>query len=258
MVKRASEKEEPAARDVRPSAAAKAVAKEERRLVFEAMRAECRLRELPPAAIVENVLAQAIPLSAINEETGHENHAEMLYVIATAASLRPKAIFEFGTFLGRTTLHLARACPEAGVTTLDLPQEENRWAFAPYVGSYFAGTAESQRIRQLRQSSFSFDPTSYAGTMDFIWIDGDHGYDAVKNDTEKAMTMLAPGGAIMWHDFGPDSPELVRFFQEFTQHTPLFRFRKTSVLLHLAGIDPLAFTPLAIPFTKALFKPKKP
>ena len=144
------------------------------------------------------------------------------------------------------------------MTTLDLPTELNPWAFAPHVGSYFAGTPEAARIRQVRESSHTFDPAPYAATMDLVWVDADHGYDAVKNDTEKAFHMLAPGGSIMWHDFGPDSLNLVRFFRDFTKTRPLFRIRRTSVLLHLNGIDHQGFEPRSIPFTKALFKPAKP
>lgn len=228
--------------------------KDERRRVFEALRKASRIRELPVAAIFEGILDQAVPLSAINEETGHENHAEMLYVMAVAAHRRSTRIFEFGTFLGRTTLHLARACPTASITTLDLPADQNPWAFGPYVGSYFAGAPEAARIHQIRESSLTFDPKPFARSMDFVWVDGDHSYDVVRNDTAKAFEMLAPGGAIMWHDFGPDSEGLVRFFRDFTQETPLFRLRKTSVLLHLDGVDPMTFEPRPIPFTKALFK----
>jgi hypothetical protein len=234
--------------------AAKEAARLERRREFEDLVGACRLRELPLAAIFEGILRQAVPLGAINEETGHENHAEMLYVVAVAAHLQPRRIFEFGTFLGRTTYYLAKACPQAEVTTLDLPCDENPWAFAPHIGSYFAGSPESARIRQLREDSRTFDPGPYMGTQDFVWVDGDHGYEPVRNDTMKALSMVSPGGVVLWHDFGPDSLDLVRFFRDFTRDRPLFRIRRTSVLLHIDGVDPKAFEARPIPFTKALFK----
>jgi predicted O-methyltransferase YrrM len=222
--------------------------------VFEQQRKRCRLRELPLSAILPGVDRQAIPIGAINVETGHSNHAEMLYVIATARHRQARRIFEFGTFMGRTTYHLAATSPEAHVWTLDLPREQNPWPFAGHVGSYFEQEPERARITRLAQNSTTYDPTLLAHSMDFIWVDADHSYTGVKNDTEKAFALLAPGGAIMWHDFGAESPDLVDFFVEFTAGRPLFRVEKTSVLLHLDGVDPMAFTPSPVPFSKKLFK----
>jgi predicted O-methyltransferase YrrM len=236
---------------------AKLEAKFERRRQFETLSRQCRLRDLPAAAVFDGILTKEVPLSAINEETGHDNHAEMLYVIAIAAHLRSERIFEFGTYFGRTTFHLASACPEATIITLDLPTDENPWPYAPHVGSYYAGTPVASRIRQLRVDSRQFDPAPYEGQMDVVWVDADHSYEGVKNDTEKALRLVAPRGAIMWHDFGPDSLDLVRFFVDFTRDTPLFRIRKTSVLLHLNGVDPQTFAPYPVPFTKALFKTRR-
>ena len=221
---------------------------------FRNMRKQCRLRELPLPAILAGVEATSVPLSVIHEETGHDNHAEMPYVVAAARHRGATRIFEFGTFLGRTTYHLAALNPDAHVWTLDLPRSENPWRFADYVGSYFRSTPVADRITMIRQNAYEFDPAPFARSMDFIWVDGDHSYEGVKNDTEKAFRMVAPGGAIMWHDFGHESPELVEYVSELTAYQPLFWIRRTSVLLHMDGVDPLTFEPYAVPFSKAIFK----
>ena len=96
-----------------------------------------------------------------------------------------------------------------------------------------------------------FDPEPMRGQFDFVWVDGDHSYDGVKNDTEKALAILRPGGTIMWHDFAPDSPGLVDYIAELTRELPLFWIRRTSILLHRDGIDPLDFEPARIPHAKA-------
>ncbi len=221
---------------------------------YLSMRRECRLRELPPLALFPGLDRVRVPLSVIDDETGHSNHAEMAYVAAAAQRRRARRLFEFGTFIGRTTLHLARMNPHAEVWTLDLPRAANPWRFADRIGTFFADTPEAERIHLLRCDARRFDTTPYRGSMDFIWVDGDHSYKGVKNDTEKAFEMLAPGGAIFWHDFGPDSLELVRYFVKFTRTHPLFHIRRTSVLVHLDGVDPLTFEPREIPFSKASFR----
>jgi hypothetical protein len=109
------------------------------------------------------------------------------------------------------------------------------------LGVYFKGTDRERRIRQLLCDARSFDSAPYARQMDFIFVDGDHSYDGVSSDTEKAFKMLAPSGVILWHDYAPKTLELVRFFKEFTQKKPLFRIRNTSLLVHMDGVDPLSF-----------------
>jgi predicted O-methyltransferase YrrM len=240
--------------DTLPPGDNKALAAFIRQAAFDLHARRCRLRQVPVLGLFAGLERVAVPLSMIDEESGHTNHAEGLYVAAISQLRNARRIFEFGTFIGRTTRHLAAMNPGAEVWTLDLPRDANPWRFADRVGSYFAGTPEAARIHFLREDARTFDPTPYRGTMDFIWVDADHSYDGVKNDSEKAFAMLAPGGAILWHDFGPDSLGLARYFAEFTQTRPLFRIARTSILVHLDGVDPETFTLPAIPFSKREFR----
>jgi predicted O-methyltransferase YrrM len=179
-----------------------------------------------------------IPVGAINEETGHANHVDLLYVSAIARHLQCRNLFEFGTYLGRTSYHLTYASEGATVYTLNLhPDKDSR--VAPYLGKYFHSTDREPFITQILGDSREFDTTPYRKKMDFIFVDGDHSYETVKNDTIKALEMLAPGGTIIWHDYAAKNPGLVEFFKEFTQDQPLFRIKHTCLLLHLDGTDPL-------------------
>jgi hypothetical protein len=180
------------------------------------------------------------PYGTINETTGKINQAELFIVNVLARYRKARNIFEFGTFTGRSTYYFTHATPETHVITLDLPPGPSRTI--PDVGLYFIGSDREDRITQLLTDSRKFDPAPFEKKMDFIFVDGDHSYEGVKNDTEKAFKMLAPGGVILWHDYGASSDlGLVRYFVEFTRYTPLFRIRKTSLLLYVDGIDPLAF-----------------
>jgi predicted O-methyltransferase YrrM len=67
------------------------------------------------------------------------------------------------------------------------------------------------RITFLRQDSAAFDALPYAGQMDFVFVDGAHNYDYVKNDSEKGWSILRSGGIIAWHDFRPQDPGVVRY-----------------------------------------------
>lgn len=203
------------------------------------------IRELYLQQIFSGIERVALPIGAINELSGHQNKVDLLYVCAVAAHRKAKSIFEFGTYQGRTTYHLALANNDVHVTTLDMPPKPD-WAYAKYNGIYFRDTEQASRISQLFQDSRDLDTTPHREKYDFVFVDADHTYEGVKNDTLKAFEMLKPGGAIMWHDYAPKSAGLVKFFVEFTKSRPLFRIKGTCLLLHIDGVDPMSFEPNAL------------
>jgi predicted O-methyltransferase YrrM len=127
---------------------------------------------------------------------------------------RPSAIFEIGTFRGLTTLHFALNSPAScKVYTLDLPHDE-RATFASTTNATDASIiAQSKtgvefkeeevacKITQLFGNSLSFDFLPYAESMDIVFVDGAHHYEAALSDTRNAFRMLKPGGWLIWHDF---------------------------------------------------------
>ena len=44
---------------------------------------------------------------------------------------------------------------------------------------------------------------NFDSPFDFIWIDGDHSYEACKNDLEDWLPLLEAGGIIAFHDSAP-------------------------------------------------------
>src|SRR4051812_37720157 len=48
------------------------------------------------------------------------------------------------------------------------------------------------------------------GTVDFVFIDGDHSYDACKADIEAWTPFVKPGGVIAFHDFGSRADGVTR------------------------------------------------
>ena len=79
---------------------------------------------------------------------------ELASLAITMQELKPKLIFEIGTFVGRTTRLLARNSPSTcRILTLDLSPEQ-----VPHkIGEAFLSTEEAKRITQLHGDSLSFD-----------------------------------------------------------------------------------------------------
>lgn len=153
---------------------------------------------------------------------GVEASVTLIEAAALAALIKrsnAKRVFEFGTYKGVSTTQLALNLPEDGrVFTLDLPEDH------PVYISYSKLASESgmkilvpedqaHKVTFLKADSADFDTTPYRGTMDLVFVDGYHSYEYVKNDTEKGLEMLRPGGIIAWHDCETGRPEVVRYLK---------------------------------------------
>jgi hypothetical protein len=100
---------------------------------------------------------------------------------------------------------------------------------------------QSSNIIQLEGDSLRFDFSAYAKACDLIFVDGDHHYRHVANDTKKAFEMLRDENSmIVWHDYG-FSPEVIRWevLRAILDNTPE-EFRKN--LYHVANTKCAVFT----------------
>ncbi len=156
-----------------------------------------------------------IPLE-LYDPVGQDGNASLLELVILNHLVRMSkaaAIFEFGTFDGRTTLNLAANSPEnARIYTLDLPDEEVTSAKANPLGdTKFSGKVETgykykrhplgKKVVQLLGDSLRFDFSPYRASVDFIFVDAAHTYPYVMSDTRAALEMLRPDGIVLWHDY---------------------------------------------------------
>jgi predicted O-methyltransferase YrrM len=158
----------------------------------------------------------------VREPIGKDGNVSLLEIVAIARLIRryePAAIFEIGTFDGRTTLNMAANSPVgAHVYTLDLPKTGisdaklplDRWDVS-YInkdasGTRFLHTDCESKITSLYGDSAAFDFSPYYDKIDLIFIDGAHTYEYAMNDTAAALKMLRGGkGVLLWHDFGSNT-----------------------------------------------------
>lgn len=203
---------------------------------------EGRFRDLYLSEIWKDIEKLEVSIGCINEASQHTNHINLLYVVAVAKHLRAKQIFEFGTWLGKTTYHLAGATDETHVVTLDLPPDQA--ASGAHQGHFFKTSDRSSRITALELDARDFDASGYEGAMDFVFIDGDHSYEGVKSDTENALRMLKPGGTVIWDDCDGKNPDVLRYLRDFSRERAVFLIRNTCLAAYREGVDALTFEPI--------------
>jgi hypothetical protein len=213
-----------------------------------AERVHCGLQHLIPTVKPEQLFPelyhQQVSMLDVGSRPSGTTFFESYLMACLVKFLRARTIFEFGTFEGRTTLQLALNAPEeATIYTLDLPEcspttrfdlscpKEASLRKLP-IGGLFQHHVESGKIKQLLGDSatVSFEP--FRGKVDFIFIDGDHGMNYVKSDSENALSMLSPRGLVLWHDYGGRWPDVARYLQEFAVHHKLHHLAGTSLVVY--------------------------
>ena len=157
---------------------------------------------------------------------------ELLTLAAISRHIKPRRIFEIGTYTGSSTLEMAiNTADETEILTLDLEPGEK-------IGSAFRDTTHAAKIRQLYGNSLTFDYTPYEHSVDLVLVDANHSYECVSSDTEKAFTLLRPGGVIVWDDYRwldihSECAGVTRFLNEFQAKSPLFSIAGTRFAIYV-------------------------
>jgi len=126
----------------------------------------------------------------------------------------------------------------------NVPDEEHE-AFLRHVEERFRHEILAGRVVVFRGFSHEVLPAFPAGHFDWVYLDADHSYDAVRRDLRLCARVLKAGGLLCGHDYCPDEGVgfgVVRAVDEFcrekgweffmlTDHDPLCDGRYESFAL---------------------------
>ena len=204
-----------------------------------------------PEHLFPGLYRQRVSLLDLGSHPSGTTFLETYLMVCLIRSLCARTIFEFGTSEGRTTLQFALSAPEeATIYTLDLPECRPATQFALSfpteacsrelpIGGLFQKHAESRKIKQLLQDSATANFEPFRGKMDFIFIDGDHGRDYLKSDSENAFSMLSQRGVVLWHDYGGRWPDVAAYLLEIAGKKRIYHLHGTSLAIHAPGVGEL-------------------
>lgn len=119
--------------------------------------------------------------------------------------------FEIGTWMGESVSNVAAVASHC--TTLNLPDDEmlKMGLNKNYVGLHRFFSQKFGNITHIQANSQTFNYDSLSQKFDLIFIDGDHHYESVKNDTANAFKLLKNSDSIIvWHDYG-NNPSDIRW-----------------------------------------------
>lgn len=175
----------------------------------EALSLARRVRALPstlgPAAAF--AFARAEPLIAPNQK-----ESEIVWLLEMLGSAPPEVVLEIGTDRGGTLFLWTRvAAPDAVLLTLDIKRMIGRLGpFSPFALVRRSFERDGQRV-ELIDDVDSQDAETLERVLalldgravDFLFVDGNHRYEAVRRDFELYEPLVRPGGLIAFHDVSP-------------------------------------------------------
>jgi cephalosporin hydroxylase len=124
---------------------------------------------------------------------------EFSSLVRLVSQREPSVVLEIGTHEGGTYWAWCQvASSTAKVVSIDFPGSEK---VSARLRSYLRPTQTETLIR-----ADSHDPHTVGsvdvlrGSVDLLFIDGDHGYEGVRADFENYAPLVKPGGLIAFHD----------------------------------------------------------
>lgn len=185
---------------------------------------------------------------------------ESASLVALLKIINPTQVFEFGTYLGATSVLIASNVDQAMVTTLDLEPEKiavaNREAldkkdkdenddylralYQELGPRYISRAPKDVRDRihpiQCDSTTLNTQQLGYVDRFEFIFIDGGHDQDIIKSDTEKAFTMAKPDSVIVWHDYTSGvHTDVTHYLAEVCELRPIYHLQHTMLAIHPMG-----------------------
>lgn len=149
---------------------------------------------------------------------------EIVALMDEIRALQPKVILEIGTHWGGTLHFWTRVAPDdATIISADLPGGKFGGGYSAWKAPLYRSFARAkQSLHLLRVDSHA--PETLAAIkallgerkVDFLFIDGDHTYEGVKQDWELYSPLVRPGGLVAFHDIAKsyDDTQVARFWNE--------------------------------------------
>jgi cephalosporin hydroxylase len=154
--------------------------------------------------------------------------SEFLELVKLVTDQQCKHVLEIGTFMGGTLFVFSQiAASDATVISLDFPTSFSGRLYRAYQKLVFRRLIrKGQSLFFLRKDSHkpetvaSVQEALQGHKLDFLFIDGDHSYEGVRQDFEMYAPLVGDGGLIAIHDIAiTDKPliQVYRFWDEVKQ-----------------------------------------
>jgi len=161
---------------------------------------------------------------------------EIPILTALADHIKARRGLEIGCNTGATSAALL-----AGNSTIEeyVGVDLNKiWFVDNQPAGHFALSEPRFRLIQSAAGLYDLKPADI-GPVNFIFVDADHSYQAIKYDTEFARQIIKPGGVIVWHDYQhPTCPDVRKYIHEINDQPgqpPIVWVKGTTVCYQITA-----------------------
>ncbi|MEI6764118.1 MAG: class I SAM-dependent methyltransferase [Bacteroidota bacterium] len=133
---------------------------------------------------------------------GTSNATDILVLKALARKYNNCQYLEIGSFRGESLVNVAEVAAECVSISLS-DAEMNELGLVDHVKLQRFFSKDLKNVLHIKHNSLTYDFSQLNKKFDIIFIDGDHSYKAVKQDTINAFKLLKDESSIIvWHDYG--------------------------------------------------------
>lgn len=172
-----------------------------------------------------------------------------------ALSIDDCRYFEIGTWRGESAVNVCGAAQQCVTFNLDeegMMAAHGKRRVIDQVGMFIG---PNHNVTQVFGDSMTFDFAALGQKFDLVFIDGDHRYEAIVNDTQKVFKkLLHENSIVVWHDY-TYSPDVIRYEvlkavldgipDDFKEH--LYHVRNTNCCIYHPRLSHLPSRTLEFP-----------
>lgn len=118
---------------------------------------------------------------------------------------------EIGTWRGESVYNVAKNIEDCTTINLSGKEMKDMGLNSRYADQHGILSQKNPKIKHIEANTKIFDFSSLNKKYDLIFIDGDHSYEMVLNDTKKVFeNLMHENSIVVWHDYAY-SPRKIRY-----------------------------------------------
>ncbi len=212
---------------------------------------EYNIEQLPTISILDLFPDLDEEIQSYSFLSGTSLISDLVLLKSLAKKISGCAYLEIGSWRGESLVNVADVTEDCTSITLSGDEMKQLNFGEEFIKVHGVYSNHITSINRIEANSHSFDFNQLDKKFDLIFIDGDHSYEGVLNDTKKVFQLRKNNNSvIVWHDYG--------FHTENTRYTTLkaildgvpkdkhknlFHVSNTMCAVYMERIDlPIKFT----------------